>query len=459
MPTLTPVEPDVPLCAPTVLPTVATDERDLDLIVAQALQRHPSFSVFTVDGRHWIDPYTGARIPVSAGSRQPARAYLMAQRPWVRTSLNRSTDLEVFRWRLYLGEHLASEGRLRTFAHDGRWQNPFTGELTALLAPEGITDAILQEMASLLAHCPQARHGQLLDRLRLEAALASQRLVAQMANREASTRVTTRITGPRAALEANRVPPAHSILAPGLDREHARVKLSLEGALAPLPTIPGYGLALHFEPKAGIGGDFYECTRLDDHHWFIALGDVSGHGLDGARIAVSVLTALRTIQRRHPDLVTIITHLNDVLHRDLPRGHFVTMFGAILDTRTHCLSHVCAGHHPALLASRNRACVLERVGKRGPALGLRDSASLAVALQPASTTLVRGDTVFLYTDGLTEAMDGEQMEYGINRLMGSLIAHLDSPYDQLVSGVVDDSKRFASGVIDDDLSVLVLSFE
>jgi serine phosphatase RsbU (regulator of sigma subunit) len=454
MPTLTPARPDIPVCTPTILPTIATDEQDLDLIVAQALQRHPSFAIFTVDGRHWIDPYTGARIPMPSGNRQAARSYLMTRRPWVRCSLNPSADLDVFRWRLYLGEQLACERRLRIFAHDGRWQNPFTGALTALVAPQGITDSVLQEMAALLARCPQAQGGQLLDRLRLEAALASQHLVAHAPAQEVPTRITTRITGPRAVVGTDR-----TAASTGLDSEQTRLKTSLESVLSPIPTIPGYGLALHYEPMAGVGGDFYDCTRLDDHRWFIALGDVSGHGLHSARLAVSAVTALRSILRSQHDLVAIIIRLNDVLRRACPRGHFVTLYAAILDTRLHQLAQVCAGHHPALLAGRKRSCVLERVGNRGPALGLLDSAGLSTSLRPSTTTLVGGDTVFLYTDGLTEAKNGVDAEYGVHRLMGSVIAHLESPYDLLVGNVVDDTKRFTAGVIDDDLSVLALSVE
>ena len=451
MPMLTQVDRDLPLCTPTVLPTIATDDSDLELIVAQVLQRHPSFAIFTVDGKHWIDPYTGARIPVSSGSRQAARAYLMKRRPWVRDSLHASEELELFRWRLYLGEHLASERRLRVFAHDGRWQNPFSGALTTVTAPSGMTDAVLQQMAAVLAACPHARRGQLMDRLRLEAALASQRLVTPLPL-DPPTRITTRITGPRSTGSLDR-----TATASGLDREQVRIKTSLDSVLSPLPTIPGYGMALHFEPMSGVGGDFYDCTRLDHDRWFIALGDVSGHGVEGARVAVAAVRALRTILRDQRDLVAIVSRLNDGLHRELPRGHFVTLFAAILDSRSNRLTCVCAGHHPGLLVSRTRSCILERIGNRGPALGLRDASDFSAQLRPATTTLAGGDTLFLYTDGLTEAKNDQQTEYGLNRVMGSLVANLESPYDQLVGEVVSDTKRFAAGVIDDDLTVLALS--
>jgi sigma-B regulation protein RsbU (phosphoserine phosphatase) len=267
-------------------------------------------------------------------------------------------------------------------------------------------------------------------------------------------RATTRITGPRAAGGGNRDASAN-----GLDGEQVRVKSSLEGMLSPLPEIPGYGFALHYEPVSGVGGDFYDCSRIDEHRWFVALGDVSGHSVQGARVAVSTLSALRGILGRERDLVGIVSALNDEVRRDLPRGHFVTLFAGILDTRCDQLTCLCAGHHPALLASRNRARVLERVGNRGPALGLLGAGSLAANLRPATTALERGDTLFLYTDGLTEARNDLHSEYGLNRLMGSLIANLDAPYDLLVGQVVEDTRRFAAGVIDDDLSVLALSLE
>jgi serine phosphatase RsbU (regulator of sigma subunit) len=455
MPTVAKDFANTPLCSPTVLPTPTTDDRDLEAVIELALQRHPSFKICTVCGRFWIDPYTGARVPIATGHRLTARTYLLARRPWVRATLNSAADLEIFRWRLYLGEHLNHERRLRLFAHDGRWQNPFSGTLTTLVASSGITEAVLQEMAAILARCPHARSGRLLDRLRLEAALASQRVVASSASGDPPTRATTRITGPRASGGSRN----RDASANGLDGEQVRMKSSLEGMLSPLPEIPGYGFALHYEPVSGVGGDFYDCSQLDEHRWFVALGDVSGHGVQGARVAVSALTALRDILRCQRDLVGIVAALNDEVRRDLPRGHFVTLFAGILDTRTDQLTCLCAGHHPALLASRSRARVLERVGNRGPALGLLGPGSLAGNLRPSTTALERGDTLFLYTDGLTEAKNDVQSEYGLNRLMGSLIANLDPPYDLLVGQVVDDTRRFAAGVIDDDLSVLALSLE
>ncbi len=455
MPTVATDTGNTPLCSPTVLPTPTTDERDLEAVVELALQRPPSFRISTVCGRFWIDPYTGARVPIATGLRLTARTYLLARRPWARATLNAAADLEIFRWRLYLGEHLGGERRLRLFAHDGRWQNPFSGLLTNLVATGGITEAVLQEMASLLARCPHARGGRLLDRLRLEAALASQRLVAPNPSGDPPTRATTRITGPRAAGGSGN----RDASASGLDGEQVRVKSSLEGMLSPLPDIPGYGFALHYEPVSGVGGDFYDCSRIDEDRWFVALGDVSGHGVQGARVALSTLTALRGILHRQCDLVGIVSALNDEVRRDLPRGHFVTLFAGILDTSIDQLTCLCAGHHPALLASRNRARVLERVGNRGPALGLLGAAGIAANLRPSTTTLARGDTLFLYTDGLTEAKNDLAGEYGLNRLMGSLIANLESPYDLLVGQVVEDTRRFAAGVIDEDLSVLALSLE
>ena len=75
------------------------------------------------------------------------------------------------------------------------------------------------------------------------------------------------------------------------------------------------------------------------------------------------------------------------------------------------------------------------------------------------TQLQRGDVLFLYTDGLSEARDGLQEEYGEARLMASVLAHLNQPYDRLICNVVADVRRFAEGMLDDDLTVLAIAVQ
>jgi sigma-B regulation protein RsbU (phosphoserine phosphatase) len=174
---------------------------------------------------------------------------------------------------------------------------------------------------------------------------------------------------------------------------------------------------------------------------------------------MAALEALHLILREDRHLMPIVARLNDALRGTLPKGQFVTLFAGVLDVVKQRLTCVCAGHHPALLLSLERGSVISRVGGRAPALGLVTSDALRLSLAPVEVQLQRGDVLFLYTDGLSEARDGLQEEYGEARLMASVLAHLNQPYDRLISNVVADVRRFAEGVLDDDLTVLAIAVQ
>jgi Stage II sporulation protein E (SpoIIE) len=405
-----------------------------------ALRHDPAFQVMTVEGTHWIDPFTGTRI------HAPARAWLIAQQPWTKARLKKVADLQIFRWRLYLHQHIEQDARLRQFAQDGRWLNPYSGQWVNLGGHHGaLTAQALRGMATHLSQCAQAQSGRMLPQRYLDELV--------LAMRPAGTKATTRISGWRAAHQERLPFPTPRVD----DPELAEARSTIEGLISPLPSIEGFGFAVHYEPYVGAGGDFYECLRLNDGRVLIIMGDVTGHGLQGAKTAMVALQTLHLILREERHLMPIIAALNDALRGQLPKGQFVTVFAGILDVATQRLSCLCAGHHPALLLSMERGTVVSRVGGRAPALGLVTSDALRLSLAPQEVQLQRGDVLFLYTDGLSEARDGLQEEYGEERVMGSVLAHLRQPYDRLVANVVADVRRFAEGVLDDDLTVLAIA--
>jgi sigma-B regulation protein RsbU (phosphoserine phosphatase) len=145
--------------------------------------------------------------------------------------------------------------------------------------------------------------------------------------------------------------------------------------------------------------------------------------------------------------------------QDLLSGQFITMFAAVLDVETRTLTHVCAGHHPSFLASLSRNVVCEKIGNKGPALGLMSGEIFKRALKPTSVQLQPGDTVIMYTDGLTEVHNARNVEYGDFRMMGTLVGNLENPYDEVVAALVRDARVFASGILHDDVTVMSLSIE
>ncbi len=440
--------------------------------VAGLLLNDPAFRVLTVDGQAWIDPYTGMRIQAPFGYVDPAKAYLLANEPWTRAKPSPVADLHRLRWRLHLAEHLEGESRLRLFGPDGRWLNPYTLAWVALpTRAELITPQVIEEMATALAHSPGTRQVAIADADRLDEVMRQarrQRLsppVARPAVLPATvdppTTITTRVdpivvdeaTGLERVVERplERTVDRHALRAQGL----AQARQVFARMLPARPTIPGCAVATFYEPFSAVGGDFYECAQLPDGRSFIALGDVSGHGAQGAMVAMAALKALRFILRENDDPADILALLNDDLRRDLRPGQFVTMIAGVLDGDRFTVLR--AGHHQALRLSHGRS-VLERIGGPGPALGVRDQAAFRRSLSPVTVTLAPGDRVVFTSDGLSEAADRAGNQYGEPRLMGMLVALLEVPLAAAVARVAADVKRYAGGTLQDDATVLALEY-
>jgi serine phosphatase RsbU (regulator of sigma subunit) len=426
----------------------------------KALTTEAAFMVMTVDNLAWICPYTLTRIASPFGYLEPAKEHLLRTQPWTKLKPRALADLQVIRWIMWLKEHMEFETQLRIFGPDGRWLNPFNGLWVRLKTrSQVIGQELLQEVAEALARCPEAQKGVMLDKYRIEEAQRQTRFSSQHSTQPMDTgsHGTVKVSGSRASSESGRMAKESSL--PGLDEDMDKAERIIAKMLAPLPSIDGFGFTVYYEPHSQVGGDFYECKEIAPGKFFIALADVTGHGVQGAMVVVGALKALRFILKQEKDLITILTKLNDEVKQDLLSGQFITMFAAVLDVETRTLTHVCAGHHPSFLLSMNRKVVCEKIGNKGPALGLMGGEIFKRALKPTSIVLEPGDTVIMYTDGLTEVHNARNVEYGDFRLIGTLLGNIESHYDEVVSAAVADARNYAAGVLEDDVTVMSLSIE
>ncbi len=448
-------KPDAVPVEPTPEEKAAAARTLLVQKLEKALATEPSFKVMTVDGINWICPYTGTLVSAAFGYIEPAREYLVAAQPWMKAKPKTVEEMHVFRWVLHLKHSLEMEPNLRIFSGDGRWLNPYTGMYVRLSRKDqSITEEMIQELAGILAKCPQAQNGRMLDRIKLEDAQKSTKFHSGTYQpMETGLTATTRVSGSRAGIDTT------SVQKRTIEDDMDKAQSILEKMLSPPPAIPGYGFMVHYEPHAQVGGDFYECVQLEPNKYFIALADVTGHGVQGAMVVVAAMKALRFILKQEKGLVEVLTRLNDEVKADLLTGQFITMFAGILDVEASTITCVCAGHHPSLLASLKRRTVLELIGNKGPALGLMKGDIFKRGLKPLTTKLEPGDTVIMYTDGLSEVHNSKGVEYGEFRLMGSLISSLELPYDQVVQRVVGEARHFAAGVLEDDVTVMSLSVD
>jgi serine phosphatase RsbU (regulator of sigma subunit) len=441
--------------------------------VGQLIEANESFRIMTVDGLCWIDPFTGAMLPAPFGCQEVAKEHLLKTRAYTKMQPKPLAELQLLRWLYFLRDKFEAEPRIKVFHDDGRWLNPYNGkwEESIPLKDGKFTPLTLQAMAQRLTQCPEATKNLMLPAEKLEAI----RRAANKQMDQAPTALWPAITAPpRAPIVVNDSPKQReSDRLPAMKKESDkltaekkeepeektdlfRAKRVMEKMLHQLPEIHGFDLAIHYEPQELVGGDFYDVVELEKGKFLIVIGDVSGHGPEGALIVASALKALRYIAKPGVPLVDLMVRLNEDMHHDMPMGFFITMFAGILDADKRTLTCVCAGHHPALLCSLRRVATLQQVGSKGAAIGVLKTAQFKATMMPVTVQLEPGDTLLQFTDGIFEVYNSQDIEFGRLRTMGSCIANLEYPAPTMVSRMVKEVKKFSSHNLSDDLTLFAL---
>ncbi|MDR6881021.1 SpoIIE family protein phosphatase [Bacillus sp. 3255] len=207
----------------------------------------------------------------------------------------------------------------------------------------------------------------------------------------------------------------------------------------------------YIRPAREVGGDFYDYFRIGENKLFFALGDVSDKGIPAALFMAVTMTLLKG--KMAPDMSPgeLLTSVNRELYKD-DSTMFATIFCGVLDVSTGSLHYSDGGHCPPYLVREN-GDVEQLKGKKGLPLGVMDDMIYA----DNEAFLGLGDRIVLYTDGITEAEDRKQEQYGYSRLHERLKRELASSQAELLERLVRDVDMFANGAVQsDDIAVLVV---
>jgi len=226
------------------------------------------------------------------------------------------------------------------------------------------------------------------------------------------------------------------------EAEEAR---AIQQALLPKasPYIPGFAVSGLSISARAIGGDWYDFIPFPDGRWGLVLADVSGKGTAAALLMSATRGMLRSLAEACCTPAEVLDKLNSLLVEDFPAGKFVTLVYAVLDPATRSITFASAGHLRPLLVDDSGPRFLDT--ERGLPLGLScgDYSQSTVALS-------NGSRLVFYSDGISEASNGEDEEYGLDRLA----EHVSSPGASAIT-VLDDVRAFAAGVpLRDDASVV-----
>lgn len=222
------------------------------------------------------------------------------------------------------------------------------------------------------------------------------------------------------------------------------------------PAVPGYSVAAECRPAREVGGDLYDFLALQDGRWAFCVADVSGKGVPAAlymTLTKGMLAAERTFA---PDIRSMALSINRSLYEAGRHRTFVTMAVAAVDPDQHYAEILRAGHNPVLW-HQSRTGESRYLQPAGVGLGLAANTTFERSLATETIPLEPGDVVVLYSDGLTEAMDPDQAQFGEDRLAGVVqnSAALDAA--GILAAVVGAAERFKRGADPhDDLTILVL---
>ncbi|MEN6449843.1 MAG: SpoIIE family protein phosphatase [Thermoguttaceae bacterium] len=203
------------------------------------------------------------------------------------------------------------------------------------------------------------------------------------------------------------------------------------------PRIPEYDFFEFYEPASQLGGDYYDYIELPGGRLAIVVADVSGKGISASLLMAKLSAETRYCLASEPEPAQAMGRLNRVFCESVWEDRFVTMVMAVLDPRRHLVTIVNAGHLPPLWRLSSRAVEPVAESETNLPLGVDRDVDYA----PCSLPLAPGESLVLYTDGITEAMNAKDELYGLPRLL----AVLDSEADRVnVLGrrILDDVKRF-----------------
>ncbi len=207
-------------------------------------------------------------------------------------------------------------------------------------------------------------------------------------------------------------------------------------------------------PANTVGGDYFDFLKLSDTSTGVAVGDVSGKGIPAALLMAYLQASFRALTTV-PEyrLEQLVARVNEHIYRNTPSNRLITFFYCVLDHGTGSLRFCNAGHnHPLLFRSDG---TLVKLKEGGLPLGIQPDAPY----ECGSLDVQPGETLVLYTDGITEAANAAGDEFGEQRLEVVLRRHLAEPPERLADRLMDSIREFVGNSrFRDDLTLVVLRF-
>jgi sigma-B regulation protein RsbU (phosphoserine phosphatase) len=223
----------------------------------------------------------------------------------------------------------------------------------------------------------------------------------------------------------------------------------------PFPERQEFDIYAVIEPAREVGGDFYDFFFTDDEHFCFVIGDVSGKGVPASLFMAVTKTLIKATALKRIAPGEILTEVNRELSQGNDSCMFATILCGILNTKTGAVVYANGGHNsPFLIRRNNEVAILE--GKRGLVVGAMED----WVYETEPFTLEPGDALYLYTDGVTEAMNEKGELFSDERLKREIIELQGRSVQEIIAGIMKGVVSFSHGVDQsDDITMMMIQFK
>jgi phosphoserine phosphatase RsbU/P len=219
------------------------------------------------------------------------------------------------------------------------------------------------------------------------------------------------------------------------------------------PPVTDFDIGASTHPADETGGDYFDFIPMGDGSLLIALADAKGHGFSSALVVALTRAYVRCFAAMHLELDEILTHVNEMLFKDLEHGDFVTLFLARLSSSHRTLSYASAGHVPGLIFLES-GDVKRKLESTGPPLGLFAASKFSLQQE---ISLDAGEIAVFLTDGVIESTKPNGRQFGCQRVIDQIRALSHESASNIAKGIYHATREFSQGDLqDDDITSVII---
>lgn len=220
-----------------------------------------------------------------------------------------------------------------------------------------------------------------------------------------------------------------------------------------VPQVDGCEIATQWRPASGVGGDLFDLIPFESSRVAVCIADVVGKGIPAALLMSNLQASVRAFASEAAQPAELCQQVNRILCGRIAEGRFISFFYCRIDTSLGLVTYANAGHYPPVIVREDGS--VERLEQGGPVLGVFTDGSY----EQAHVQISSGDRIIMFTDGVTEARNEDDEEFGEERLIATAIENRACSAPALEARLADAVAAFTGDKLQDDATLIVVAVE